>query len=207
MTNDQQILRQNSTNQQLEKSKSYANDFAEMLQACDKQKKYIFFEIIEGLYTFIEEILVSRHILVGATDTIYVEELLYKDFHELFHILKIGAEENLMEYLDKMKTMKENRLKDVQKRMAMFRSNTQVTVEQIIDVEMTDQEREDTNESLAIATNILRSVMSATVEEKRLMDILKNLGTHRMTYNYLDEVFEVDEINKRNLGKMIIRYV
>ncbi|XP_062569567.1 uncharacterized protein LOC134231575, partial [Saccostrea cucullata] len=70
-----------------------------------------------------------------------------------------------------------------------------------------DQEREDTNESLALATNILRGVMSATVEEKRLMDILKNLGTHRMTYNYVDEVFEVDEINKRNLGKMIIRYV
>ncbi|XP_062605065.1 uncharacterized protein LOC134266877 isoform X2 [Saccostrea cucullata] len=168
----------------MEISKSYANEFAKMLQACDKQKKYIFYEIMESLNTFIEEVLLSRHIILGANDTINVEELLYKDFHQLFHFLKIGTEAHAMEYLDNLKTMKENRLKDVLKRWAMFRSNTQVTVEQIIDVEMTDQEREDTNESLALATNILRGVMS-----------------------YVDEVFEVDEINKRNLGKMIIRYV
>ncbi|XP_062597192.1 uncharacterized protein LOC134258662 isoform X1 [Saccostrea cucullata] len=182
-------------------------NFVQTLQACDKQQQNIFFEIMESFNTFIEEILLARHVLVGATDTVNVQELLYRDFLELFRHLKMGPEEHERKYLDKLKTVKENRLGGIHKKMTMFRSNTQITPEQIINVKMTEKEREDIIEFLAMATNILQGVMSTRPGDQTLMDILKNLGTHRMTFDYRNEIIEVDEINKRSLGKMIIRYV
>ncbi|XP_062581852.1 uncharacterized protein LOC134243616 [Saccostrea cucullata] len=154
-----------------------------------------------------QEILLSKHMSVGDTDTVNVQELLYRDFCELFRHLKIDHEEIGKDYMDKLKSLAESRLRALDKRLTMFCSSTQISEEQIIDACMSDQERVDMKEFLVFANNILQGVISATPGDHSLMGIMEHLKTHRMTFDYQKEVYKVEKINKRCFGKMIIRCV
>ncbi|XP_061196743.1 uncharacterized protein LOC133205017 [Saccostrea echinata] len=50
-------------------------------------------------------------------------------------------------------------------------------------------------------------LLEHSLDDSTLNRILDNMRKHRGTFSYQDEVLEVEEINKRNLGKMIIRHV
>ncbi|XP_062597222.1 uncharacterized protein LOC134258699 [Saccostrea cucullata] len=181
-------------------------NFFRTLEACNGEQKSVFNDVLEAFNTFLEEVLLSKHITVGSSDTINVQELLYNDFLEMFRYLQPDMVEKLKIFLNRLKEAKQAHLNSLHGKISLFRTK-QVDEKIVLDMKMKDQERMDFVDFLFVTTNTMQGIIQRGPDDSTLKRILEKMRTHRGTFSYQDEVLEVEEINKRNLGKMIIRHV
>ncbi|XP_065923208.1 uncharacterized protein [Magallana gigas] len=181
--------------------------FYSAIEACGKEQRHIAAEVMESFSAFIEETLLTFHIKVGASDTTNMQDLLFQDLLDLVRHIKPEMNERVKSYLKRIQETKEDRLYRLRRRISMLRPNSKVTKEQVLGWKMKEQEMKDLVDFLSITASLIQGISLCNPKESFFKNLLEKAIRHRETFGYQSGVLEVEEINKRHLGKMIIQHV
>nr|XP_034312008.1 uncharacterized protein LOC117684347 [Crassostrea gigas] len=90
----------------------------------------------------------------------------------------------------------------------MCRGNLQVVETDMpaIGRKMKEQEMIDLMDFLTMTTNIIQDIIRYPITN-HLTHLVEEMKKHRGTFSCQDNIINVEKINKRNLGKMIVRYI
>lgn len=182
-------------------------NFFRSMEACSAEQRSLSSEVLESLSTYVEEILMAFHISVGSSDTVNVKQLLFQDFVDLSRHLQPEQHEKVISYLKRLQEAKKDRLNNLLRTITMCRGNLQVAEKEVLRKKMKEQEKIDLMEFLTMTTNIIQGIITSNPNDSYLKSLVEKMKEHRGTFSFQDEVMDVEEINKRNLGKMIVRYI
>lgn len=182
-------------------------NFCRTLEACSAEQRSVANEVLKSFSTFVEEILLTFHIRVGASDTINVKELLFKDLVDLSHNLQPEQHEHVISCLTRLQEATKDRISSLNRTITLCSGNLQIAEREVLQKKMKEQEKKDIEDFLIMTTNIIKGIRTSNPNDSSLKTLVERMKNHRGTFSYQDEVIEVEEINKRNLGKMIIRHV
>lgn len=182
-------------------------NFCRTLEACSAEQRSVANEVLKSFSTFVEEILLAFHITVGSSDTINVKQLLFQDLVDLSRHLQPEQHENINSYLRKLQEAKENRLRSLHRTITMCSDNLQVAEREVLQKAMKEEEKIDLTEFLTMTTNLIQGIIASNPNDRNLKTLVERMKDHRGTFSFKDKVMDVEEINKRNLGKMIVRCI
>ncbi|XP_052689501.1 uncharacterized protein LOC128167685 [Crassostrea angulata] len=182
-------------------------NFCRTLEACSAEQRIVANEVLKSLNTFVEEILLAFHITVGSSDTINVKELLFQDLVNLSRYLKPEQYKNVISYLAKLQEAKNDRLSSLHRTIAICGSNLQVAEKEVLQKKMKEEEKSDLVDFLTMTTLLIQGIMTSNLKDGYLRSLVERMKEHRGTFSFKDKEMDVEEINKRHLGKMIIRYI
>nr|XP_022286859.1 uncharacterized protein LOC111099730 isoform X2 [Crassostrea virginica] len=172
----------------------YVRGFFRNFKSYNTEQLTIFEIFLEAFNTYIEEILLAFHISVGVSESINVQDLLYQDFLEVFRRIQPGKEDKVTSYLQGLQKITEERLWSLHQEVGLFRAGSQ------------KEEQNDLKEFLILASTIVHGI-TVNASDSLLKDMLHKMKDHQGTFSHKKELCEVDIINKRNLGKMIVRFI
>lgn len=183
-------------------------NFVRTMEACDAEKRSLTSEFLESFSTYVEEILMALHISVGPTDAINIKQLLFQDLVKLScHIQQPEEHAKVSLYLTTLQEAKKERLSSLHRTITTCRGNLQVAEQGLLRKNMKEQEKKDLMDFLTLTTNIIQDIITSNPNDRHLKSIVEGMKEHRGTFSFQDELLDVEEINKRNLGKMIVRYI
>lgn len=180
--------------------------FCRTLKACSAEQQLVANEVWKSFITFIEEILLAFHIKIGSSDTINVKQLIFQDLVDLICHLQPEQHENEVLYLARLQDAKEDRLSSLHRTVTICKDNLQLAEKEVLQKKMKEQEKKDIMDFMTMITNIIQGLTSKPYDS-HLQSLIERMKKHRGTFTFKDEEMDVEEINKRNLGKMIIRYI
>lgn len=183
-------------------------NFFRTMEACNAEQRSLTSDFLESFSTYVEEILMALHISVGPTDTINIKQLLFQDLVELScHIQQPQQHEKVILYLTTLQEAKKERLSSLHRTITTCRGNLQVAEQELLRKKMKEQEKKDIMDFLTMTTNIIQGIITSNPNDRHLKSLVERMKEHRGTFSFQDELLDVEEINKRNLGKMIVRYI
>lgn len=192
--------------QKVEHFEQTVMNFCRTLEACSAEQQLVANEVLKTFITFVEEILLSFHLTVGSSDTVNVKKLLFQDLADLICHLQPGQNEKVYAYLTGLQEAKKDRISRLHRIVTMCKDNLQVIEKEMLQKKIKEQEKLDIMDFMTMTTNIIQGIMS-NPNDSCLKILVERMKEHRETFSFQDEEMEVEEINKRNLGKMIVRYV
>lgn len=204
----------------MDRFEQYMTNFLKKLEACSTEQWSISAEFIESFNTFTEEKLLTFTFKIGQKDTTNVQQLLFEDLLDLSRHLQPKLEERLKLFLESLQDANEDRLYRLHRRTSVLVPSSMVvtveeslgwkmkiTVEEALGWKMKEQEKKDLTEFLYLTSMIIEKISACVPGDLSLIQLREKMKEHRGTFDCKEETLTVDEINKRNLGKMIVRYV
>lgn len=188
--------------------KQYVTNYYRTIEACNTEQRLFSNEIIEALKAIHEEKLLAFHISVGSNDAVNVQQLLFEDVFEFSRHLQPGVEEHVKSYRERLQEANEDQLYHLLRRVSMLPPSSMNSKEVALIWKMEEQEMKDLTEYLSLTTSIIRGLTACRTQGNScLKKLQEKLKEHREMLTYQEELRTVNEINKRNLGMMIIRQV
>lgn len=176
-------------------------------ETCTEAQRSVSREILISFNTFINEIIFASEIDFGVQDTINVQELLLQDFLDLNRQIQAKDHEHVESCLKRLQEVKIDQLRILQRTVSLWRDNPTAVEEDVLKNKVKKNEIEDVNKFLTMILNIIQGIKEVIPNDNSVTNILEKMKEHREIYSFRNESNLVKEINKRNLGKMIITYV
>lgn len=126
---------------------------------------------------------------------------------KLLFVWQPEQHENINLYLRKLQEGKENRLRSLHRTITMCSDNLQVAEEEVLQKEMKEEEKIDLMDFLTMTTSLIQGIIESNPNDRNLKTLVETMKDHRGTFSFKDKVMDVEEINKRNLAKMIVRCI
>lgn len=181
--------------------------FGQGLEKCSAEQRCMVKEVMESFSTFVEEVLIALHIKLGTSDTINVQKLLFEDLIDLGRHFQPVQEETVRSYLKRLQEASKDRLNSLHKTVLIVRSDPQGTEKHVLERKLKEHEMKDLADFLSMMSSLTEGIKARNPKDSFLNAQIEKMKEHRGIFSYQDELLEVEEINKRNLGKMIVRFV
>lgn len=178
-----------------------------ILEKCTEAKQSLAREILESFNSLIDEIRFASKLDFGVQDTINVQEELIQDFLAFNRQIQPKEQEHVEPCLRKLQGVKEKQLRSLQNIISLWHGNPKAVDEEELKNKVKTNEIKGVNEFLTMILCIIQGITEVNPDDNSITDIVKKMKEHREIYSFRNESNLVKEINKRNLGKMIIRYV
>lgn len=190
--------------------KQHVTNYYHTLEECNTEQRSFSNEIIEEFKAINEETLLAFQISVGSNDAANVQHLLFEDIFELCRYLQRypGIEEHVKSYQQRLQEANADQLHHLLRKVSMLPPSKMNPKEVALGWKMKEREMKDLTEYLSLTTSIIQGLLRCRTQGNScLKKLQENMKDHREMLTYQEELRTVNEINKRNLGMMIIRYV